>query len=83
MQRRDEAVDRPLWHNGVAVEQQQQLALGSPNRSVVRCRESHVRRERHDRHTRPSRADGLYAAVARCVIDDDDLVRYVRRMLVK
>ena len=69
----DEAVDRAGSHDGVAVQQQQRRARARPYADVVRARESEIRSRFDDLHSRPSSRCGS-AAVARLIVDDDDLV---------
>ena len=82
-QRGNQTIETPFGHDGVAVEQQHQLALRAPYAFVVRRREADVRVERDDANSWPSGAHGIDAAVAGRVVDHDDLVRHVRRVLVQ
>jgi hypothetical protein len=57
--------------------------LRLPNSSIVRTSKSDVRVERNDPHGGPLRSNGVDTAVTRSVINDDDVVGKLWRMLMQ
>ena len=68
-----QAVDGPGRDDGVAVEEQDQVARGCSDRPIVRRRIAKVLPELDQTNCRPACTDEVDASVGRAVVDHDDL----------